>query len=791
MRSRLLPCMRLVVCLAIGAAWGCAKGGGTSAAAKPEGPALNEGAYAASDFSYVDPYPPTFHPLGEEYFTAVRTDEVAFLVADTGEGWVRDDVEDAYGNGESLPPEANNDCLMIDSCTGDLDGDGGPELVLIGSYDPGDGSKQLRVRVLTGGPAGWSVLGAFDLGNPGEDYLVGRIRAGDVDGDHRDELIVAATHDVDQSWVRIFEDPVEGGSYGVLRTSFEFPGKDEVRAEPAQLDADGPRELVLVEGSGGNAIAPVLDDALLGHAVIAANLFLNTQSSPAGLYASDANSVDLLIGDFDGDPREEIAVYTMRAIDKFRCWHEFFDDAEASLRSLESLAGVIQGFWSPYDPARLRRGCVADSDGDGVDEAIWLWTDPDLVLGTYAFDPADPSGGHNFGALQGGGDWAAWNLAAVDDDADGRYEVVIAGIDYASTCCWSAVELDAAGADVEYESGSRAVSSKASLVLAGEDFERDGTRVKWTGDKREHLPNPIPIVVVAAPPTKAGISQNYDASEASYSTSTGEESSWESSLAESASLAVGFDIEDLSGALGLTFKASLKAEIEETTGGSNVTVKSLEFTGSHDHDVVIFEGTLHKTYEYEIVHAKDPAAIGTRLTINLPLETKVYKWTRELFEERFGKDTILPAGLLTHLIGVPHSYPTHDGALALLATYEGFEGDLVTVGQGRGSNGCELALEEKDVSGAGWKNGFELETEIKIGGPTVGVTWGLEKGYMHETTTSAGTTYKGVIGDISNSTEYFDWAYDAGIFVYTWVGSDDETPVQVVNFWVDPWGHQY
>jgi len=788
MRSLLLPCSRLVVCLAAGAASGCAKGGGASRAAKPEGPALNEGAYAASDFQYVDPYPPEFHPLGDDYFTAVRTDEVAFLVADTGDGWLRDDSEDGYAHGEALPPEANDDCTLIDSASGDLDGDGGPELVLIGSFDPGDGSKQLRVRVLTGGPAGWSVLGSFDLGDPGEDYLVGRIGVGDVDGDRRDELIVAATHDVDRSWVRIYEDPVEGNGYGKLRTSFEFPGKDEVRAEAAQLDRDAPRELVLVAISGASAIAPVLDDALLGHPVIADDLFQNTEDSPAGLYASDATSVDLLIGDFDGDPREEIAVYTMRAKNFSVCWHEFFDDAEGSLRSLESLAGVVQGYWSPYDPARLRRGCAGDLDGDGVDEAIWLWTDADRVLSTYVFDPTDPFGGSNLGAIQGK-TWLAWNLAVVDDDADGTREVVFAGIDDTGTCFWSAVERHPKSG--EYESGSRAVSSSTSLVMEGEDFERDGTRVRWTGDKREHLPNPIPILVVVAPPTKAGISQEYDASEASYATSTGEAYSFESSLTESASVSVGLDLEDITGSLGLTFKASLKAEIEETTGGSNAMAKSLEFTGSHDHDVVIFEGTLHKTYDYEVVHAKNPAAIGTLLTINLPLETKVYKWTRELFEERFGKDTILPAGLLDHVIGVPESYPTHDDALALLATYEGFEGDLVTVGQGRGSNGCELALEEEEVSGTGWKTGFEFEAELKLGGPTVGGSWGLEAGELHETTTSAGTTYRGVIGDISDSNEYFDWAYDTGIFVYTWVGADDELPVQVLNFWVDPWGHQY
>src|SRR5687767_11521535 len=116
----------------------CGGGSGSSAArhgtGTPTDPALNQGAYDEAAFEFTDPHPPEFQPLTKPVFVALRCDETAFLVGESGEGWVRDDAESAYDASRSLPPEANSDMVVIDATRGDLDGDGRPELVLLGSF---------------------------------------------------------------------------------------------------------------------------------------------------------------------------------------------------------------------------------------------------------------------------------------------------------------------------------------------------------------------------------------------------------------------------------------------------------------------------------------------------------------------------------------------------------------------------------------------------------------------------------------------------------------------------------
>lgn len=747
---------------------------------KPD-PALDQGAYSVNDFQYTDPNPPEFHPLTQPVCVASAKDEATFLVGSTGQGWMRDDADAGFDSSRSLPSGANSDMVVIDSKSADLFGDGRPSLVVLGSFtDTSDqGRTKLRVRVLADGGTGWSILGSFDVGAPGENYQGGRLAVGDVDGDYRDEIVVAATHDVNTSWVRVFEDPVEGNGYGVLKQSFDFPDRDQVRVVTAQLDDDPARELVVHTGLGKAALGTVYDDAAHGFAVL-----------NSGLYAYDSGiaNVELLAANVDDDTLQEIAVLltTDRGDEQI-----VFDDARANFEKIRDDTGNWEDEWSAFDPATMQRGAVGDIDGDGKDEIVWTGLSGDNFCGLQIFWSI---GANEFRSLDGQLSWRAINVTTLDDDHDNRKEVVVGAIENeydtnADFCyCWR-FDFDADSKTLNRSDPViRSVASHQSLALSGDDFDCDGCRLRYDGNKYQQLPDPIVLAILAAPPTKTGITQDGPASSVNYTISTGSAHAFEYKNMISASFAAGVDFKLLGQEAEVS--AKIKGDVEWSTRTEDSVDSSAEFTAGYDHDVVVFTGTLHMVYEYVILVAADPSAVGTIMTINVPLATKTYKWTRELVESTFGKDTVIPAGLLTHNIGDPSSYKRHDDASALLNSYEGWDGGHVTVGQGSGTNGVTLALDHKVDSDKGWSLGGELEARVKLGPATIAATVGYDHTWLYTNTTSSGTSYNGTIADITGRSDYFQWGYDVGLFVYGYA-QDNHASFQVVDFWTDPWGGGY
>jgi hypothetical protein len=776
-RSTILTAGSLLLAASCGIGGG--GGAGRHAADVTPDPALDQGAYSVDDFQYTDPNPPQFHPLTQPVYVAWAKDEATFLVGSTGQGWMRDDADTGFDSSVSLPSGTNSDMVVIDSKSADLFGDGRPSLVVLGSFtDPSDqNNTKLRVRVLADGPAGWSILGSFDLGAPGENYQGGRLAIGDVDGDYRDEIVVAATHDLNTSWVRVFEDPVQGNGYGVLAHSFDFANTDQVRVAAVQLDDDPARELVVHTGLGNAALGTVYDDATHGYAALNSALYA---------YDSGIFNVELLAVNVDDDVLQEIVVLltTNGGIEQI-----VFDDARGGFKKIRDDTGIWQGQWSAFDPALMLRGAVGDVDGDGKDEIVWASNLGDDACGLQIFWS---DGTNEFRMVDNMHDWRVVNVATLDDDHDNKKEIVFAAIenDYytkADTCyCW---RFDDDGTNLNRSDPvTRGVASHQSLALSGDDFDSDGCRLRYDGNKYQQLPDPIVLAILAAPPTKTGISQDQNASSVNYTISVGSSDAFEYKNMISASFGAGVEFKVLGNEAEVS--AKIKGDAEWSTQTEDSTQRSTEFTAGSDHDTVVFTGTLHMVYEYEILVAADPSAVGTIMTINVPLATRTYKWTRELVESTFGKDTVIPAGVLTHTIGDPSSYKSHDDALALLNSYEGWDGGNVTVGQGSGANGVTLSLEDKVDKESGWSLGGEVEARVKLGPATIDATVGYDHSWLYTNTTSSGTSYNGTIADISGHSDYFQWGYDVGLFVYGFA-QENHASFQVIDFWTDPWGSGY
>ena len=765
-------------------------GGGSGGGGR--GNPTNAGAYEAEAFGYVDPYASDFHPLGRDaVFAAVRRDEVACLFTGSSAPFA---IEDLAADAETtaVPATATAGITVLETATGDLDGDGKPELVLLGTFGSA-GARGLRVRVLgmSGGVGPnvgtWTLLGSFDAGASAENYRSGRVDVGDVDGDGRAEIVVAATRGAYVSWVRVYEDPVDGAGQGVLLRELSYPGARAVRGICAQLDDDLGKELAVhVQLNGSAAEGHVFDDA--------SHDFVQLTSSADPLYTGSGSGYftgDLLAVNRDEDGRDEIALVRLPAT------MDVFDDAPAGFALIDTQSGFVNYMveWQPDDPLLMRRLDSGDLDADGLDEVVLLLPHEELPLGlieSVGVLTLWGAGGNSLleQNITSVPELRGWDVAVVDHDADGLDEIVSA-VTSGTQVRWSGWEYDpdAAGDLASYGGPAGLGSEPASnthVVLAGDDFDVDGVRLRWTGEKFQRLPNPIPMALLAAPPTKAGISQDYDASDVTYSMSQGWEYSYETSTTHSGSLTLGWKWKDVFGVAEVSVKGTLKGALKFSYGESNSVSTSVSYTGSHDHDVVIFQGTLHMVYVYEILSAHEPGVVGTEMTINVPVGTKVYKWTPEYFEERFGPDTFLADAPLEHVIGDPASYAT-EGEASEIAD---FAGNPVTVGQGHGSNGCELALENEITQGDGWSWGIEVDVETEIGGFQGGLSYGFEREHLWEVKVSRGTSYECTIGDIADPSQWEAWAYDTGIFTYTYE-MPERSPYQVVTFWTQPWGSGY
>src|SRR5262245_27669863 len=563
MRSRSRLSCLLAFALSISAA-SCGGGGGGGGAASSSEAGVNEGTYTAESFGYVDPKPAWFHPLRKPTFAAVRRDEVACVVGASSTSVMIEDAVTGTASNPTFPAGASADLDPIDSATGDLDNDGTPELVVIGSYGPPE-ERGLRVRVFAMIAGAWMALGSFDVGAPGEVFLVGRVDVGDVDGDSRDEIVVAAQRLDGTSVVRIFEDPIEGAGLGLLAKEMVFAPTKEVRAITAQLDDDPAKELVIATTFGAKSgEVRAFDDATAGYApMLATPVFA----------ASNLLSLDLVALNRDDDARDEIAV--LRTTDDQKVTVNLYQDAVDGFDFIASSLPHTAGIWTTDSARSLRRAAAGDLTGDGKDELAYFvlrsvsgvaHRDVVVYWGTGETVKHDASGS---GLIS---DYTGWDLCVVDRDADGIAEIVFADVFHSdlqgAVLQWQSLKFDGGEASklAVAASGSQLIGgTPGAVVVAGEDFDMDGVRMRWKGVKFQRLPNPIPIAVLCAPPTKKGISQNYDGSEVSYSTSTSIETAYESSTGSSLSLSVGFEFEDVTGAFGASFKASLKGADRKST----------------------------------------------------------------------------------------------------------------------------------------------------------------------------------------------------------------------------------
>ncbi len=285
----------------------------------------------------------------------------------------------------------------------DLDNDGRPDIVI------GNGSARsisILRNLSTNSPL---TAASFDTPiqipfTPAGPY---KIRAADIDGDGKLDLLVAG---IPMAQVSILRNTTEPGGPITFAPSVDLPtGADCRFAQAADLDGDGKLDIVTAN-YGGNTISILKNIGAPG--AITPDSFAPRVDlpTPAGPY-------EIAIGDLDGDSRPDIAVATYaQSISIYR------NVTTAGLLDTNSFVRV--DFPAPTEADTIELG---DVDGDGLLDVVIGSVAPYTMavyrnLGITPFSTNSLAGRIEFNT----GHWVH-NVALADFDGDGKPDIALDG----------------------------------------------------------------------------------------------------------------------------------------------------------------------------------------------------------------------------------------------------------------------------------------------------------------------------------------------------------------------------
>lgn len=799
---------------------------------------LNRGRMTLSSFSVPSQAPMgDVSVLGRNPFGAPETRlteraEVALLVPSYAAAAPPGDLRilEDETNGEAPIPQGTSPDAFGQQvravAAGNLDGDGEEELIFAVAAGGG-----LSLRVFDERPdglMGWTELVFTSTSLPLDQI---EIVTGDFDGDKRDEIAVTLSRSphvslvANRTYMWVYDDPQEA----CRLMAFRYWGDDDgygshasYRMAAGDVDADGRDELVLVRrGIGFDSQMTLLGSSLRmslwGWSETSDDMEPLTQQQPTLAtpfnLPANAHPVKIVIGQFDDDEAEEVLVTTPYARSGGMSVELFLYDHSGPNGSFHLMgrgdfAALLNG--DPYYDAAYDV-CAVDRFGQGRDDiALFRKVSGGLsIVDCLRYDQASDA----WTAERVFDDVATYSVdtltvRAADTDANGAEEL------YASYCWGSgdykavwvfAIEDGPAPTNRRIASyGSNRPGPTVPLTIVPLDLDADGFEVRYTGVSEYVVSNPVPLTLMAAVPTKAGISQNTDFSGTSYSVGSG--TGVETSLITSTTITakLGADWEDISGLFGASAKATFARETSTTNTVSSRTTFVTGYTGAYDDDVIVFAAHLYLTHEYEIVSAPDPGTIGALFTIDQPVDTNVYKWTVPFYNASVNPDRRIDTDLLGHTIGDPRTYRTRSQMQQHTSGFVGWASQGgVTVGQGNGFNRLEIDLEFENATTEQEVVELGAEASFKAWGASVEGSFSAGDGSAYTVSTNGRTVYEGVVGDIADHGEYQLWNYEWGMAVYhPWRLSDlfnnptgswlpGGYPLTVIDFWVDPTGTGY
>ena len=757
--------------------------------------------YSVDVFGHAEPQGPD-HPLKRVETKILRREEVTLLAPAASGSSVGTTLDDAGHDYQTLASgnaaQYLDGLTVLDTASGNLDDDGNDELVAAGLV-----GTAVVVRVVDSNASG-IFTSVSELKLDDTSYKHARVRLEDIDQDGRDEILLLAVTSDDHVVARVYDDAA--ASFAFVKEVYRGPG-EEIEATFGNFDGDRSPELAFLIDAGSDLVLEVRDDAESDFDVLK-----HLENADTGLIRGEGLVVGGLrieAGNFDADQADELVAFaegydTDTESGGSGLYVRGLDDA-ASGFSL--LAGTERDLPRPHPESSYRytqnwgfQTLVADSNGDGQDEAFVLlrqsgddgngdeiqlwrqafgdegatWTQGQQVL-TVATDVGYPN---------------TMSMARATGRDDGFGADVIVAVREGTTL--SPYRVRAETSQEKWISVSsplpvQAVTSASQPVLATSgDWDADSLRLRYTGQKWLELSRPQPIIVVAAPPLVDGISQNYGNSGSAYGTAVSHSTAVEEEHSFTEKVTMSFELTvPVLDFISAGAHAELSRQFTDTSTTTETTSFSISYASTYPDDIIVFRGTLFTRYEYLVVGGGEHDLIGTKMTIDVPLDHNTYKWTVPFYNEVLGNQgSPIDESILRHTAGDPTSYPTETERNALHPLWEAPE--ATPVQQGSGITQTTIDLTTESTSGSSYTTSSEYGGEVGMF-VSAGYSQGWDDTKAYSVTTGKETHFVGTVGDIDEGKDYKHYLYNYGLFVYETKLAAGES-VQVLDYWTEPLG---
>ena len=762
----------------------------------------------------------------------VKSDELAVVPAGMT-GFVEDDTEDQGPRRELSPGFAGPPDRYESAGHADVDGDGREELILLRHGN--DGLLLMVVGVYPGNAFGDPTL--QDTIVDGGQMIYARLATGDVDGDGADELIVYGVTGPDADNIassRIAVYDFNGTGYDRI-FEWETALAREIAVAAGDIDGDGRDELLAV----GQAL--VLQQKI----VITAFMYDDAAEEFAALSGVDLTTDWLENGDYsvlelgaaaadlDGDGLPELVAAAIRQ-------DTSSGTAEIAMRALKLQAGKLTTLssatqplqataHSPYDD-ELWLLAAADLNGDGQEEIISTLRDFDAERG-YRGCRLTHFALNNAGAPQPfdmpistvvlsgseATDKSRCAMAVLDNDRDAMDEVILGRLDPADPGNYDTfnnlwrqeISADVAGPDPDTNKDVYTIKEQAlpmedmqdsykippPLSFVGADFDGDSLEVKYTGNKWQSLPNPMILFVASAPPNQGNISHNFADTGTTVSLIDATSVSEGTGIGITTGVTLSAETPDFFDILSYEASVTLERAFTQTQITTKMVTRETSFSGAPDADKVIFQGTLFTSYEYEIVASPDPDLIGTRMTIDEPVGTKIYAWPLDFFNASVDDSQRIGPDIIDHTPGDVTSYMRESDKNALQNSLGFLQTEEVAVNLSGGSKGggfvsTSIEITSERVTEIETTQSVAYSAGVTVAGFGMTASQGFEDTGIYSVSMSEGIRYEGQVGDILLQEEYENYRFDWGMFI-RWVERADGTKFQVIDYWVDNLGPGY
>ncbi len=810
-----------------------------------------------------NPYPDNFNPLWQKNVTKFSVHEIVALTSGT------DATDSTHPRGiyenlsgvdygvhyleavHEFPDAVSYVMNTVKSGTaGDLDGDGFDEVAI--AYIKSDGDIMLNVTDDKSGTYkslanGIKVGTTAYFSNDGSSLTPGDMdmSAGDIDGDGKDELIIAVGvrvyQKVDGDSVITWASPgigkiivLDDASTGFKELATQtYTNSYAPRVTTGDTNGDMKSEIAvsISIGSEANYYIYKYENSKLTQ--------LNGSTSidhVAGTVHHRPFMADVTSGDLNGNGTPEFifagvekpvtdTYYVFQSVefngtDFTVTGTGIDDDIHASdINNGKDYYCVDTATWCSYQYVKVLDvfAETLDVDGDGKLELLannwvrdqnfgrkkdpqglqmWIW---DLMNNRNDFESSSINS-VPFMAFHRANTWIAVGDFTGDQRDDIAYwgrnrwgDITIAGVD--GTGNW--ISFDG-GSDEKW-----ALAYFSTVQVAGGDYQypvllaanTDDDSMIVQFDRSEIVfTEPIPLAAIAAAPCYGSNVewQNIgDGCNSSYGDGKTIGSASENSMTVSAAVMGGFDVGD-EATLEVEMIVTAEMHVGWSDGKEHSVTKSIAYTSGPNEDIVVFSSVPYDAYYYKVISSPKPEVpVGSELLIRVPRKPIVMQAERGYYNnavKKMNPNRVIETETFNHTPGNPWSYPGRAAAENLLShpVYGNIGWITDGIGVGQGSGSTTATIDVSDATSRSISAGIDLSVDLMF--TASGLKLGGKVGFgtdmditMSETNFS---TYSGSVGAIATD-QFTDNRYSFGLFAYPNVYHPSGFQFHTVNFWVE------